>query len=351
MSLMSRCSCGARLRFPDGSEGKKARCPRCHEILVIKASPYHPSREKPAKQRQTGGDSQNDWVKNFLDLEASGVPESPVQLPPLPQEAMEPAPDIETPPIPNEMQIDGLAVLAGFWRSLAGSFFFFLSPGNFITLILLVFIHLFLPLLGYAGILGAIGRFLVYGYLCSFYLSVIRETASGEDDLPSMGYANWFDDVLWPMIHFAGTWVVAFLPLAAVHIASLIWRFEVAAELTIALTVAGALLWPAIALIVAIGSGFGGLWPHVVVGTVVAAPIAYVSVCVMVAVTGFLLYLPDSAMVNGALVQSGLSNKPAMAVLMPILGAILSPYTTIITMRGIGLYYRHFKHKLPWSAE
>jgi len=30
---------------------------------------------------------------------------------------------------------------------------------------------------------------------------------------------------------------------------------------------------------------------------------------------------------------------------------LIQSYALIVTMRCIGLYYRHFKHRFPWSAE
>ena len=38
MSIRFRCECGKKLSAPDGSEGKKAKCPSCHQVTRIPES-------------------------------------------------------------------------------------------------------------------------------------------------------------------------------------------------------------------------------------------------------------------------------------------------------------------------
>ena len=51
-------------------------------------------------------------------------------------------------------------------------------------------------------------------------------------------------------------------------------------------------------------------------------------------------------------VQTLIASAPSRSIMFLILlNNILSIYAMIVAMRAIGLFYRHFKHKLPWKAE
>ena len=103
----------------------------------------------------------------------------------------------------------------------------------------------------------------------------------------------------------------------------------------------GSVFWPAVILMVAIGDGLRGLWPHTVLLTIAAAPIRYAAVCgalAVVAAIGSLLDVMGPVSLGGALLRT-------------IAGHALSMYALIVSMCVIGLYYRHCKHRFPWAAE
>ncbi len=90
-----------------------------------------------------------------------------------------------------------------------------------------------------------------------------------------------------------------------------------------------------------------GLWPHVVVRTVLAAPVPYLAVCGAILVAVSFQYVVDSDTVTALVGNIGVGPVIALA----FLSQALSLYASIVAMRVIGLYYRHYKQRFPWQAE
>ena len=73
---------------------------------------------------------------------------------------------------------------------------------------------------------------------------------------------------------------------------------------------------------------------------------AYAAICALLGVV-FMLQIAAFLLVGGAFsLGSGTSG-----VGLEVVGAVITTYGWVVTMRIIGLYYRHHKRRFPWVAE
>jgi hypothetical protein len=102
---------------------------------------------------------------------------------------------------------------------------------------------------------------------------------------------------------------------------------------------------------VSIGGGFHGLWPHTIIRTAAAAPLAYLALCGVLLVTAGLNYLPYAECSQPIVTAIATKASRGQLWLLTIAGSFLTTYATIVAMRAIGLYYRYYKRKFPWTME
>lgn len=383
------CHCGARVRLPVSAAGKRARCKTCAAIFTVPLRSEQDA-DAPIPLEPVGGSAAGpaheidaDWLKEFAQGESlargSGRKNVIDEMGPalLPTDEVDKAfaaensarhePDWIVPPTRS------------FWLDVAMSFVFIANPNSLVTFGVLVLVTSLLGALSsLAGILGLIAAVLINGYLCAFYMATIREAAAGEEDLPAVAVSNLVDDLVWPLVEFIGATVVSLAPYFVVVLVTLIFGVFLPDRLYIVLPYACLLFWPVVVLALSIGGGFSGLWPHLVVKTVLAAAPAYLLVCGVVAVAGLggappatsarvliwlfeLLLSATRGVVPSALPPDPLSQwlsrlagaSPAfkVAVGLHILEVLISLYAAIVSMRVIGLYYCHYKRRFPWAAE
>jgi len=299
--------------MPDHAAGRKARCRQCGSVLtvpipapVLASSVSVPHTEPQQKVSR--------WRRIY-----EGQP----------------------PPGDDEPNLTPL-ISTGFWSDTVKAFVFFRKPGNLASWMGITFVHVLLTLVGYGGWIAVYATILLYGYICAFYMGIIREVASGEDALPNVWIHNVLDDLIMPMIQFLGTFAWVLLPAGVTALAYWWSDKDVPWGMIKIVALCGMLLWPAVMLGVAIGGGFDGLWPHVVLRTILSAPIAYLAVCLAILAAVAVLMLTQLPQVQNA-IGSGL--------LLWFIDIIITPYAMIVTMIVIGLFYRHFKHRFPWAAE
>ncbi len=261
-----------------------------------------------------------------------------------------------------------------YWAELAGSFLFFLDGGSFVSFIMLVVLNVMVvPLLslgGYLAMIGAIASAMISGYMCTFYMSVILDTAAGEDELPNIGISNIVDDVILSALRFAGTVLWVLLPAGLFVIADYVYYGIPASKpamglgivsrglplpehagIALGLVIMGIALWPVVILGVSIGGGFHGVRPITIIRTAAAAPVAYAAMCVVLLIAAGLSAVPYWGAYRNAVFS--LASKSNMGLLwtIAIFNSALSIYAMIVAMRAIGLYYRHYKRRFPWVAE
>jgi hypothetical protein len=383
--------------MPTSSIGKRAQCRACGATFIVPASspdvedapiPLEPSPAwtQPKKKAKTSEDEPGEWLQEFDRLELDEGTSGPSTRPqpstsradpnaPKPSERPD---DILAPPVerPSGRHIRAIgapiddphgwvaAPEKPFWHDVVDSFVFFMDADNVLTFMLISFVHaaaigvatagffIRVPVtLGFIWVLGLMLGIVVWGYLSAFYLAVVRESASGEDVLPSLWFSDLITELFGAMILFIMSWLLVLLPAIAVGAWAATAQTPVSYMLTGLAAAAGIFLWPAVILGAAIGGGLGGLWPHTVIRTVTSAPHAYLAIYAVILVAAGITWLPHTATYAKAMEQ--LSSRPGLNVsaLVLMVNSVLSAYATIVAMRTIGLFYRHYKERFPWAAE
>ena len=347
------CACGAEIRLPSAAAGKRARCKTCGAVFAVPLATA-PAREAPTTEDAGPGKAikrKTGWLRRLYE----GVP-----------------PDVENEAEESAGADNGpLALLASeeFWSDFGASFIVPFRGAGLITVAGLVVAHFmtaWLPTwygfsrIGY-GLFGV--KCMLGGYLAAFYLTTLLDTASGRDTLPVLSVGTDWEDFVRLFLQVLGTGIYVFLPAFAVM---LTYDIQAAGRMGIVqflrdvfglhipndplvrtLVVAGVAAWPSVILMTTVGGTLSCLWPHLVLRTMLAAPLAYLAVATICLLPCGLLFLESSDF--GAAVLGGIPGPMIRgAHWLPLL---LLPYCILVAMRAIGLYYRHFKQFLPWAAE
>ncbi|MHC4441887.1 MAG: zinc ribbon domain-containing protein [Planctomycetota bacterium] len=347
MAIRYNCKCGAKIKLPDNAVGRKARCKTCSHIFTVPVDSIPEDEPIP-------------WIDEFARTESETGDKSPVEVD---IESQYPPP--EPPPVPEQPQTDDEDDLYGehewimpperpFWMDLLHSFIFFTYPANLITFMFITLIHAltlilpFIPFIGCAGIiLGWMLTGFIYGYLASFCMTVILETATGRDELPTVAFSDAWEELFMPLIRFIGSWLLVLAP--AIILPPLIAKIDsqLAWYAVRILVFIGIFLWPVVLLCVAIGGGFRGLWPHMIIRTVISAPIAYLAIWITLLAAAGLVIFPATPQFTSIVQRFA----PGAQFPLVLVNLIIGTYAMIVSMRSIGLYYRHHKKKFPWTAE
>ncbi len=363
MSAFTCPGCNTRFRLPPGAEGRKVRCTKCGRVSQV-----------PAKAGDAGPIPLAGEPDDFFDEAAAAATRS-----------REPAPGsqivVHDPAVSNRRVLEEAEEMVrvgrspdrrtpgrGFWADVGWSFFFVTTPNNAVTFMVVWGMSL---MAGIAGAIPGIGilSFLINGLICAFLLNCVSESAGGDDDLPSLRFSDgWWEDVVRPMFKFLGLFLVLAMP-SLLYLSIAVGRtsqgtpgavnalLNPIATLTVAdatiiipfvlLAGAGVLLAPIATLMVAIGNLSDLIRMDLIVRTVVRTFLPYVAISLLTAgaFTAYFVvaYALDRAAVRGTLQVNGI------AIVLLLEGVNL--YLNIVTMRIIGLYYRHFKDRFAWSWE
>ena len=372
MSIRYQCTCGAEIRLPSASAGRKAKCKACGTIFKVPQLTGTAAAPRPAAPVRPGvrdagkpGSWLDDLAHSETQAECRPVVLDLSDLPPEPPAGPSRLAANEGPGPAYVSPEDERDWITGpkrsFWVDLLGSFVFFLDGGNLATFVALCLINA-VSTIPFVGCFMFLLTFFIGAYIQVFLLSTVRETASGEDQLPGVWISSFWEDLILPALQLAGTWIFVMLPAVALAIWSWVdnrkielevfnmataWQGHGIAQAAAIMTLVGQSLWPAVVLAVAIGGTFAGLWPHVVVRTALCAPLPYLAICAAIVVASVLAALPHTAQFAGVI--KGNSWTSAMG--LEIIANSMWLYASIVEMRAIGLYYRHYKHRLPWVAE
>lgn len=251
----------------------------------------------------------------------------------------------------------GQAVKGGFWANSIRSFAYpVISGGNVVTLCILLVVSAVSIVLQYAGGLGLIGRFFIFGWLCAAYLSVIQDTASGSEDLPGIKMEDGIlDDIVKPALKYVGAMAVAMAPAAAYLIAIGMdalpeWMVNpIAVFLWIGM---GIFVWPVFIMLFAFNALNMIFRLDLIVVTIVRTFGAYLSLWLMLLVVGLCLFIPPLVpfLSSAGLIKELPSFLTEGLVFEFVLNAF-QVYLTIVSMRMIGLYYLHFKQRFALELE
>ncbi len=344
-------ACAARYRVADKLLGKQGKCKKCGERFTLAA---------PVQELE------DDLLGALADGEVQ-VREAP---PPVP------TPDTSAgflpPPGGAFAAADDAARRAPtgmgtYLRDVGKSLLFFTRGGDLVTFVIVSVIVLMQIPLRFAGCLGLVGLFIVQGWYMAYRLNVVVDAAAGLLELPNMTIGDVWEGIILPFLKWTVAWLAALLPfligLGYLLLLAQMTATQAGAQLVVAFAgdflssfdeskngglVLGAVLlitmtfWPMMLLVVALGGMRSVIRFDLIAITIVKTLPAYITVVLLVyvGVVGPSL-LVGAVCGNGADGGIGLGVEAAFSVLMV--------YANIFTMRVIGLYYHHFKHRFAWS--
>lgn len=261
----------------------------------------------------------------------------------------------------------------GYWSELFWSLLFPSTTQNLITFLTLWGVYGFLTCLPLPRFYFLIIFWAaVWFWWIAFRIEVIEAAATGVFRLPDVEVSgNILVDLLDPAMRWCGSWLVVLLPALTYAImqgyggVNVIWdsyqaivnpplpgtRGPVIDALLATLTILGLFFWPLVLLIILFG-GFGSLWRiDLLLVSLGNTLFAYLLTVLLVACSyaGLLLsdwYLSPSL---GAMFTASTAGGLFAAVLQRVLVAGIELYAGIFMARVIGLYFRHFGHRLAWD--
>ncbi|MBX3351728.1 MAG: hypothetical protein KF684_02240 [Phycisphaeraceae bacterium] len=335
-----RCSCGAPIGMPDHAAGKTAKCMTCGSRLVVPALTQSPVAAPAAPD-------------DDIPLELEPEPPRPVTRAPTalpPREPERPA-ALHTKYTTASSEAHASARQArkqrGYFADALASFLIPLTPLGLVAMTglttLLVIMNI-IPIL----VVAILAMLIAYGALAAYCFEVIVDTAGGEDSLPMpAGIEEWASDLPEALIAMVATILATFFPM--ILVGTLFPMIGISDEATdIAMLVAmaaGVFIFPVAILCVAMGGMGTLLRPDYHIRTILSAPGQYLLIWCM-------LLLVFAVQVGvGLLLESEDASEGFLAFLLTIaVSSLLTVYGLIVTMRQIGLFYRHFSDRFPWSA-
>lgn len=383
MAISFDCShCQAHFSVADSLAGRKAKCTRCGQAIQIPAPAVRLdddglialADEPEAEARHTVAPPPPPFptAAGGRKGKAKGTRPKPARPPPpapqgqfisAPAHPVQQAVVLDHAPPPGlVLRDDGTyGISRGFWPDLGHSFIYVArgrGPFIFIMMVLMVVARSILGIIP-VPIFPAAGRLLLTGLLFAYYFEIVGETCRGEDELPSFGGGSGFlDDVVFPFFKYVATYAWVLLPAIAWWI-SLIYRGRVemlvipteAVDIWIlgGLVLLGVFLWPMTALSVAInGFTLDVVRYDLQLITIARAPLGYLAIWLLLVAANAIMVASALALQLAAAVLGG---GLALAMGAILLTAIAAAYATVVSMRAIGLFYRHYKDRFAWAAE
>jgi hypothetical protein len=300
MTITCRCpKCDGLCAFDDKNAGRRARCRKCGQIFII-----------PAQDGQ------------------------------LPQKVK--APKIKTEPLPGFYH----AVFVDSWKV-------FFKRESLTSLVFVIAVVTFRFFLAGSCCLNIIALLLSWGWLLGFYYNIIHDTAFDVDELPEiyLGTSVTFVwHIIWPMFTFTLTMIVVQLPYLAAN--SILKHYGIVYEdiwisefglvtLLQALFILGLFFFPIAILTVAVGKDPTLLRPDYLIRPIFRSFVPYIVVV-------FLLLVASVCEIHT--VEIDKLRNAAWPVIAGHLAANLGVQViTIISMRTIGLFMRHYSCYFPWQ--
>ena len=350
-----RCpNCSSQYAVPDAKLGKRARCPRCQQSFVL----------------SMGGP---DAIPLAADILAGLGRGEAVAAPPAGHvpEAVPVSMGYAKAERPIDAAAPSLgASLKSYARAVAATPLMFTRLGNVVTLIVVfILVGLQVPA-AMAPCFGLIAMLILSGWYLAYLLNVVVGAANGEDDLPDLTLTEGFwEGIVLPLLKFLVVSLVAALPMiavmvycAAANLASaeealvaalmlMTLKFEALLGLNPAVTmmvvpavVAGQVMLPMLLLTVAVG-GIGALVRvDLMLLTIMNTLPAYLVVLLVYGVSAALPTLLQ------ALLETAEDMELTLRLLViPLAIMMVEVATSIVSMRAIGLYYLHFKHRFAFA--
>jgi hypothetical protein len=300
MTISCRCpKCEGLCAFDDRNAGRKARCWKCGQIFIIPAT----DGEKP----------------QIVKL-----------------------PEIKAEPLPGFYH----AVFVDSWKV-------FFNPKSVTSLVFVIAVVTFRFFLAGSCCLNIIALLLSWGWLLGFYYNIIHDTAFDVDELPEiyLGTSVTFVwHIIWPMLIFSLTMAGVLLPCLAANLIlkhygivyENIWISEFGlVTLLQALFILGLFLFPIAILTVAVGKDLTLLRPDYLIRPIFRSFVPYIVVV-------FLIVAASVCEMHTVEINK-LKDAAWPVIAGHLAGNLGVQVITIISMRTIGLFMRHYSCYFPWQ--
>jgi len=244
-----------------------------------------------------------------------------------------------------------------FLQDVVRSFTMFGSLSNLMSLIgcaVFLFAAGALALLPMLGLISLIGQFMVYGIVAAFLMEIVQTTAGGDDELPTTQvWGGVYDGIIVPLVQLIGATTFVMLPTILLTI-WMSWTGDASPGrvfLNEFFRWAGLFMWPIAILAVALGGLTAlarfDLLVRTVLKTLPAYGVVFALVAIVAAVEGVF-----SDTLEGDVILTAVTEEPSPLYVVAVIAvlSLVGAWSSIVTMRAIGLYYRHFSHRFPWSA-
>jgi predicted Zn finger-like uncharacterized protein len=186
----------------------------------------------------------------------------------------------------------------------------------------------------YAFLAGILGYVFVGGFLASFMMRIVSQTADGEIDFPDWpDLADWWDDIVGPLFRLIAVTLISYLPLIIYYVLSMTSRgfsFLVAGGLILL----GSLYQPMALIAMSIFRSAGALSPLYIIPAIGKVPADYAIAC-----GGLLLIFTMKAVFHW------INFIPLVGTL---LGNLIMLYLLTVEMRLLGLLYYSNREKFGW---
>lgn len=240
-----------------------------------------------------------------------------------------------------------------FWQDAVRAFKYpFDGTDNAVTFgVLLAFSCLQVPLGYAAGLLGFLGILFIEGWLAAVYLSVVQDTAGGSHDLPGIKMEDGIiEDILRPLLKYIGASACALLPaviFTGAIAAGVVSNDPTAQAILVILTVVGVFFWPMFIILFALDAPDMLLRVDLILASILRTFPQYMALLTILLLVGVSSIVPFAlALLGRAGVIEPVVTLPGFGLPGALAQSILNPYLTIVGMRMIGLYYRHFRKRL-----
>lgn len=392
MALLVRCKCGKKLRIPATAAGRMVVCPNCQKQFRISPEKFHDARSRVASLEGGGGSREPPSPPPAVEPQPVALDIEPVEL------DLQPASlDGATGALLTELEADAAGAAPrpngvaprvveiettveldyaagdtppgaagsggpgdeiarprrGYWADAFSSFGYpFRNVTNLFSFVFIALLACMRFPLAYAPIIGAVGAFFIFGWLAAVYLSTVRDTASGSDEMPGIKIEEGFvEDILKPAFRFIGSFAVALLP--AVTYGLLIAFGVPLPGLGVPVMMAiGVFFWPIIVIMFALGFVQTLARLDLIVTTILRSILPYLATWLMLGVVLILFVATTMGSVIASFgVNLAIPDLMSAGIVARIFLEVVQTYLFLVAMRLIGLFYLHFKDRFTVSME
>lgn len=349
--VITHCHCGAGFKVAASVVGRKVRCKKCGDAFEVrgdKSGEQIHSQPNPRGSRH-GSSTETPAAQNrpVDTAPPAALPESP------------PAPTLGYATLPDESMRLGQG-LRPFFQALLSAFLSPLRLPNIKTF-LIAWAVLATGLIGSSylfewgsvrlALLGLLVLALSEGAFAAFSFGTILQAAEGEKELPAfplmIEFVEWWRMLIMPFFAFIGTGFLALIPTIVYLFAILSTTPATGVDAALRLlslagvTMFGMFFWPMIVLTVAMGGARALLRIGRMNETAIRTFVPYCCTVLLVYCSGAMALI-----VTFYLNQDGVSG-----LVVTVIGLGARTFMQTVAMRGIGVYYYHFRARFEWLTD